>query len=223
MKTLGCDSRKITVRHSAIDVSSFEFKKRVKIKGEPVNLVTVGRLVPLKGMTFVLRAFEQLKAKNKLENLKLFIVGDGPIKSELTDLARELKIEKYVVFTGSLPHDKVKEILYNSHIFVLPSVTPANGTEEGIPNVLMEAMATGMPVVSTRHSGIPELIYDGQTGFLVEEREVSALASVLHSLLHNSDQWANMGRKARRYVKHAHNFLTENIKLERLFYQIAAK
>lgn len=222
LKVLGCDFRKIGVHHSSIDVDSFQFKKRKKQVNESINIVSVGRLTPLKGMKYLIKAFAKVIEKNKNEKLKLYIVGDGPEKEALLDFVYDLKIENDVIFTGSLAHEKIKQILYKSHIFVLSSVTEFDGTEEGIPNALMEAMATGMPVVSTKHSGIPELIIDRETGFLVEECNVSELALTLGFLVQNPQAWLRVSRKARRYVKSFHDISTEILKLEALFYRLIA-
>ncbi len=102
-----------------------------------------------------------------------------PLRGELEKLSADLGIAERVQFLGSQPHKVVKNWLARAHVFVLPSVTAQNGDVEGIPVALMEAMAAGLTVVSTRHSGIPELIEHGVGGFLSPERDVEALAANL--------------------------------------------
>src|SRR5439155_17216983 len=107
------------------------------------------------------------------------IIGDGPLRTSLERLAAELGLAQRVTFSGSLPHCEVKRQLRSAHLFLLPSVTASDGDMEGIPVALMEAMAAGLIAVSTYHSGIPELIEDGATGFLAPERDTEALAAKL--------------------------------------------
>ncbi|TIU75982.1 MAG: colanic acid biosynthesis glycosyltransferase WcaL, partial [Mesorhizobium sp.] len=107
------------------------------------------------------------------------VIGAGELLEQLKRLAAELGIAGRVDFLGPRPHAEVKQRLRDAHVFVLPSVSAHNGDLEGIPVALMEAMAAGLTVVSTYHSGIPELIEDGKTGFLAPERDVAALAGKL--------------------------------------------
>ncbi|HEY6104105.1 MAG TPA: glycosyltransferase, partial [bacterium] len=96
---------------------------------------------------------------------------------------------------------EIRRLLEGAHILLAPSVTAQDGDQEGIPNVVKEAMATGMPVVSTRHSGIPELVQDAVSGFLVAERDVDALAERLVFLIDHPETWPEMGRAGRRKVE----------------------
>jgi len=102
---------------------------------------------------------------------------------------------------GSKSHDEVVQVLAQSHILIAPSVTAADGDEEGIPNTLKEAMAMGLPVISTLHAGIPELVEDGVSGFLVPEHNVEALADRLMRLVDHPETWAAMGRAGRRQIE----------------------
>jgi colanic acid/amylovoran biosynthesis glycosyltransferase len=102
---------------------------------------------------------------------------------------------------GSKRHEEVIQVLTQTHILIAPSVTAADGDEEGIPNTLKEAMAMGLPVISTVHAGIPELVEDGVSGFLVPERDVEALADRLERLVDHSETWAAMGRAGRRQIE----------------------
>ncbi|HXV28914.1 MAG TPA: glycosyltransferase, partial [Sinorhizobium sp.] len=127
--------------------------------------------------------------------------GDGPLRKKLEALAHALGIAEWVSFLGSLPHEDVKQWLRRSHAFILPSVTASNGDVEGIPVALMEAMAAGLAVVSTEHSGIPELIEDRKTGFLAPERDVETLASRLRFIVENPERCELISREARRKVE----------------------
>jgi colanic acid/amylovoran biosynthesis glycosyltransferase len=106
-----------------------------------------------------------------------------------------------VLFQGRQGQEAVREGLAQADVLVAASVTAADGDEEGIPNVLKEAMASGMPVVGTRHAGIPELVEDGISGWLVPERDVAALAAALARLAAEPERWASMGRAGRAKVE----------------------
>jgi colanic acid/amylovoran biosynthesis glycosyltransferase len=134
----------------------------------------------------------------------------------------ELGVQQSVRLVGAKANAEVIDLLASHHLFVAPSVTAASGDREGIPNVLKEAMATGMPVVSTRHSGIPELVEDGVSGYLVSERDVGALASRLRDLVEHPERWPAMGRAGRTRVENG--FASQRLN-ERLFqlYERAAR
>jgi glycosyltransferase involved in cell wall biosynthesis len=137
--------------------------------------VQAGRLIEKKGLPVTLRAFEVFV--RQYPNATLTIAGEGPLLSELETLARELKIR--VSFTGFVSQDRLREIYYQSHVFVHPSQTGCDGNQEGIPNSMLEAMATGLPVFATEHGGIPEAIEHGVSGVLVPERDEFALVETL--------------------------------------------
>jgi colanic acid/amylovoran biosynthesis glycosyltransferase len=129
------------------------------------------------------------------------IIGDGPLRRRLETLASKLGIASQVSFLGSLAHEDVKQWLRRSHAFVLPSVTAKNGDVEGIPVALMEAMAAGLTVVSSDHSGIPELIEDRKTGFLAPESDVETLANRLRFVAEHPERCALIAQDARRKVE----------------------
>ena len=105
----------------------------------------------------------------------------------------------------------------NSHIFILPSITSANGDKEGIPNVLKEAQATGMPVISTYHAGIPELVLNGRSGYLVKERDTNGLSERLIHLIENPDLWFEFGKIGRKHVEEQFNLHKQIMKLEKIY------
>jgi colanic acid/amylovoran biosynthesis glycosyltransferase len=129
------------------------------------------------------------------------ILGDGPRRERLTALVAELGVKDRVTLHGRHGQETVRDGLEGSDVLVAASVTAADGDEEGIPNVLKEAMAVGLPVVGTRHAGIPELIEDGVSGFLVPERDEAALADALQRLAWAPTEWAAMGRAGRAKIE----------------------
>jgi glycosyltransferase involved in cell wall biosynthesis len=174
---LGCDPEKIEIQRTGIPLEEFSFRERTFPKNEEWRFVQAGRLIEKKGLPVTLRAFAVFLGK--YPNAKLTIAGEGPLRDKLQELAHELKIERSVSFTGFISQEQLRDIYYRSHIFLHPSQTGHDGNQEGIPNSMLEAMASGLPAVATRHGGIPEAIENGVSGVLVPERDHEALARAL--------------------------------------------
>jgi hypothetical protein len=131
---------------------------------------------------------------------RLSIVGSGPEDAPIRESVRRAGLDERVSFRGNLPIEEVRRLMGESDILLHPSITPEDGDREGIPNALMEGQATGLPVVSTRHGGIPELIVDGETGFLVDERDTAALREALRRLLTSRNLRLRLGAAGRRRI-----------------------
>ncbi len=147
--------------------------------------------------------------------LTYHVVGDGPLRAELEAQAERNGLREYVTFHGWKDRAAATKLLDEMHLMLLPSTTAADGDREGIPVSLMEAMARGLPVVSTRHSGIPELVEAGCSGFLAEERDVPALVECLRALLDHPDMWSGFGRAGRERVEEAFDIHRLNDDLSR--------
>jgi colanic acid/amylovoran biosynthesis glycosyltransferase len=187
-----------------LGVDSNEFQP-VSKPGNPVmQIICVGRLVPAKGQHILLRAFSHLHAKGHAAHLTF--VGDGPDLRSLKRETSEKGLTANVTFRGALNHDATHEQLGSADIFALASFA------EGIPVALMEAMAMGIPCVSTRITGIPELIRDNIDGLLVPASSIESLASALESLLVDADLRARLGSAARARVVERYN-LADNLKV----------
>ena len=174
---LGCDPEKIEIQRTGIPLEEFPFRDRAVPKNGEWRFVQAGRLIEKKGLPVTLRAFSTFLKQHP--NATLTIAGEGPLLSELQKFARELGIADRVSFTGFVSQEQLREIYYRSHIFLHPSQTGRDGNQEGIPNSMLEAMATGLPVFATEHGGIPEAIENGVSGVLVPERDDEALARAL--------------------------------------------
>lgn len=211
---LGCNGN-IIVHRMGIDCKKFSFTARKLRSKGVVEIVTVARLAEKKGVEYAIRAVAKL-AKSKT-NLNYTIVGDGPLKESLQQLIKELNVDKIVTLVGWKQQQEVIEIINNSDIMLAPSVTTQDGDKEGIPVALMETMAMGLPIISTNHSGIPELIENGVTGFLVPERDVDALAEKLNYLVENPQVWEKMGRAGRAFVEDFYNIDKLNDKLVEIY------
>jgi glycosyltransferase involved in cell wall biosynthesis len=159
----------------------------------------VGRLVTKKGHTDLIQACQQLKQKGYGFDCEIF--GTGPLVSELKRLIKELDLEDRVSLQGARTQEELIAIYQAADIFALAPFILENGDRDGLPNVLLEAMASGLPVVATRISGIPELIVNGENGLLVEPHDVAGLASALEQLLFNLPLRVRLAAMGRRRVE----------------------
>ncbi len=186
---LGCPRAKLRVVRTV--VPEVDFVDRQLPEDGAVQLLQASRLIAKKGVATSLRAFARLVAD--WPKAKLVIAGRGPMEDELRKLADELGISERVKFAGFLDGEKLERLLRQSHVFLHPS-EGADGDVEGVPNSMLEAMAGGLPVVATRHGGIPEVIEDGVNGMLVAERDDVALARGIERLLGHADLYAAVAR-----------------------------
>lgn len=198
LEILGFPPDRIVVHRMGVDLDDLAAQPRLRTPSVALRLLTVGRLIEKKGVADGLRAVAL--ARRRGVPLTYTVIGDGPLRATLQTLARELGIDDAVWFAGWQVQEKVTEALYAHDVLLAPSVTAADGDQEGIPVTLMEAMATGMPVVTTRHSGIPELVEDGVSGLLAPEGDPAALADALRWLAGPPERARAMGRAARRRV-----------------------
>lgn len=186
---LGLDPSKIHVVPCCVDVPDMPIERRERL---PVNLVTVGRMVPKKSPILLLDAFR--KALQDFPNMRLHFIGDGPLFSAARQFVHTFGLDESVTLHGAVPSDSVKRFLRESDMFLLHSVTdPVTGDEEGLPVSILEAMANALPVVSTRHAGIPEAVVDGETGFLVDEGDSTGMAERIVFLARDIELRAGMG------------------------------
>ena len=160
-----------------------------------------------------------IEALAGIEGAKLAIIGDGPLRGALERQAQGLGDR--VCFLGTLPSDEVADWMRRASVLAAPSLTASDGDAEGLPNVVVEAAASGLPVVGTRHSGIPEAVEDGVTGFLVSEGDAGALAARLADLLASESLRRDMRGAARRLAERKFNrrMLTE--RLESIYDEVA--
>jgi colanic acid/amylovoran biosynthesis glycosyltransferase len=162
-------------------------------------VVQACRLIPKKGVATSLRAFAIFK--KDCPGAQFFIAGKGPLQPELEMLAGGLGIARDVHFLGFLSQPKLRELYGSSHLFLHPSEISPNQDQEGVPNSVLEAMATGLPVVATRHGGIPEAVDHGSTGFLMAEEDHVALANAMQLIANSSVLLKEMGVRAHATVK----------------------
>ncbi len=218
---LGCDPRRVIVHRSGLDCARFRFAHRHLPLDRPVRILMIGRLVEKKGMEYGIRALARVTGGGC--RVELVIVGDGPLAPQLSALARDLGVTPLLRFTGWQDGSQIAEWLATSHLLMAPSVTAADGDEDAPVNVLKEAMATGMPVIGTRHGGIPELVEDGVSGFLVPERDTEALADRLLYLVTNPQVWPAMGEVGRAFVARHYDLNGLNDRLVEIYRDVDSR
>lgn len=208
-------SKEIHVIRCGLDMSRFEDVEERSTWSNPLRVLSVCRLVEVKGMEYLIRSCGRLLERGIPFELK--IVGDGPLRNDLEALGRELGVSEFVRFEGAKLQSEVMQYYRWANVFCLPCVVDRNGSQDGLPVVLMEAMAWKLPVVSSRLVGIPELVRNQETGLLVEPRDVDGLADALERANSEQEMALELGRNGRRFVSKHFNVLSEAEKLKACF------
>jgi glycosyltransferase involved in cell wall biosynthesis len=193
-----CDGKLHSIYHG-LDVSQFNFQLPTKINSGGPTILSVARLVEKKGMGDLIAAADILRRRGRVFHVE--IIGSGPQREVLKDQAKQLGLADRIRLPGAQAHDVVCLAYQRASVFVLPCVIASNGDRDGIPNVLLEAMASGVPVVSTSVSGIPELIESGLDGLLVPPNDPAALAEAIDKLLASQELRESLARAARAKIE----------------------
>ncbi len=207
----GFPADKLLLHYIGIDVDAL----RPGGETEDDKIVHIGRLVEKKGTEYLIRAMPEIVRQRP--GARLFVLGGGPLARPLGDLASSLGVAGHVVFAGEVTHAQAMHDLATAAVACVPSVTAANGDSEGLPTVVLEAGALGVPVVGSRTSGIPEAIEDGITGVLTPERDVAALAAALVSILNDKARRARMGEAARLLMEQRFDQRRQTAELETIY------
>lgn len=208
------------VVHYGIPLEFFNFVKRKSLQqkqkeGKEIIFLQISNFVEKKGHEYTIRAFKTVA--NEYPKVKLILAGDGVLKRQNVILAQQLGISDRIIFPGYINQNQVKDLMNSADVFVHHSLTASNGDEEGIPNVIMEAMATGLPVISTFHAGIPELIEDGIDGYLVKERDVEDYSKKLLRVLNDDNK---MAFGARKKIEKEFNLELQNEKIAKVYSKV---
>lgn len=196
VEAYGVPPEKVSVVYHGLDLAAFRRRRRPH-NARPV-ILSVGRLVEQKGYEDLIRACALLRDEGC--DLECEIVGEGPLRERLQSLVVEMRLEAIVRLPGRVVGDALRAHYERADVFALLCVQASDGDRDGIPNTLVEAMAMELPVVSTRYSGVPELVEDGVTGLLVEPGDVPAAAAALRTLLESPARRESMGRAGRARV-----------------------
>jgi colanic acid/amylovoran biosynthesis glycosyltransferase len=196
---LGCPREKIRINRTGIPLEEFPFQPRSTPPDGAWQLVQACRLIEKKGLLTALRAFAQFHREHPRS--RFVIAGEGPLKSQLQKWIAELALQNSVELRGFLSQQDLAALYAQSHLFIHPSEMPPDQNQEGIPNSMLEAMATGLPVLATLHGGIPEAVTHSVTGLLVAERDHEALADALKRITSSPQIFSSMGSAAAQSVR----------------------
>ncbi|MDJ0915601.1 MAG: glycosyltransferase family 4 protein [Desulfobacterales bacterium] len=186
--------------YHGIDVNLFNHQSIKPEPEPPFQLLTVARLIPKKGLPTVYRALRRLHDQGL--PFKHTLIGDGDDRRRILALVKELKLEPVTQWLGTQPHEVVRQHYQRADLFMLGCEIAPDGDRDGIPNVILESMAMGVPVVATRVSAIPEIIEDGQTGVLVSPGDPEALAAAVKKMLSDAALRRRIIKKAAQKVQH---------------------
>lgn len=213
---LGCPAEKITIVRTGVDLKQFtSHPRQVSERGEPTKFLIVARFVEKKGIEYAIKAFARVHAKHPETELR--IIGDGVLRPRIERLISDLAVGDSVDLLGFQPHAIFVEETKRCHVLLQASVTARDGDQEGVPVTMVEAHAAGMPIVASRHSGNPEAMLDGESGFLVPERDVDALAAKMTFLVEHPEIWNEMGCRGRQHIERYYNVRIETRRLENVY------
>ena len=219
---LGCPPNKVKMIHLGVDLNSIKFVPRKIGEDDEIRLLMVSSFREKKGIPYAIKAFIQAEKSNP--NLRLTIIGGAttPKNRHLfdvcNDLVRSEQLSEKVKFLGYLQYPEYIAEQQKSHIFIAPSITATDGdTEGGAPVSIIEASAAGMPVLSTFHCDIPEVVINNVSGLLVPERDVSALTSAILELADSTNLWLKMGTAGRKHIEESYAVVKQVEKLEMIY------
>lgn len=202
---LGCPPGQLRINRTGIPLDEFAFVHRKPPSNGRWRVLQACRLTSKKGIATSLRAFAMFQ--REYPNAEFLIAGKGPLQPQLEALTAKLGIAEKVRFCGFLSQPRLMALYATAHLFLHPSETPPDGDQEGIPNGILEAMATGLPVVATNHGGIPEAVEHRKTGLLVRETDHASLAAAMKEMVRMPDLFRVTGLRASEAV--AANFEQE--------------
>lgn len=219
---LGCPPDKVKVHHLGIGIDEIAFIPRVWNAADPLRVLIAASFTPKKGIPYGLEALGQLQNQVPLEITLIGDAGNQPRnqaeKQKILATMEKYNLQSKVRWLGYQPHKVFFEEAYQHHIFLSPSISASDGdTEGGAPVSLIEIAATGMPIVSTTHCDIPEVIFNGVTGLLAEERNVDQLVQHLQQLVNYPEHWYAMVKEGRKHVEAKYNAKIQGRKLAEIY------
>jgi colanic acid/amylovoran biosynthesis glycosyltransferase len=219
----GCPEEKIIVHYYGTDCSGF-YQERKYFNKEKINLLILASLVPQKGHVFLLHGIKKL-VESGITNFMLRIIGTGELEQQLKKTVISLGITGFVSFIGAVRYGSPEMMTeyQNADIFIHPSVIASNGDKEGIPGTIVEAMAAGLPVISTFHAGIPYIIENEKTGILVEEWDTQALAYSMKRLIEDCTLRESLGKAGQSYAMANLDLIEKEKELENIYIQLQNK
>lgn len=218
-REFGRDADRVVRLYNSVDLEAFPFGTKGAATG-PARIAAVGRLVEKKGFGDLLTALASLVGEGR--DVHLDLVGTGPLEPTLVEQVRELGLTEHVTMHGALPQSRVREIVAEAAVFAAPCVIGADGNRDGLPTVLLEALALGTPSVSTPVTGIPEIVRHEETGLLVPEADPGALAAAVARTLDEPEASAERSRAARALLEADFDFRDHAVTLQSIFREAIA-
>jgi colanic acid/amylovoran biosynthesis glycosyltransferase len=226
VRKLGCPGEKVRVHHLGTRVEDIPFRPRTWKRDEKLRVLIVAPFKEKKGIPYALEALSRIRDRAQVE---ITIIGEADHenrsqieKRKILDTIDRCGLDGGVRLLGFQPYSRVFRESYEHHLFISPSVTASDrDTEGGVPMTLIEMAATGMPVLSTRHCDIPEVIQDGESGFLVGERDVDGLVDSLQWIIEHADEWGHFVKHARKRIEKEYNAVTQGIRLSEIYKEVA--
>jgi colanic acid/amylovoran biosynthesis glycosyltransferase len=215
---LGCSADKLQIQRTGIPLETFRYYARQRPAKGAWRLLQACRLIEKKGLEWSLRAFASFL--KRYPQATLTIAGEGPRRGSLEELAKELHLGDKIRFTGFVPQTTLLALFQESHLFLHPSEQTPEGDREGIPNSLLEAMATGLPCLATRHGGIPEAVTHLESGILVPESDLAGLEHWLDRLATDDALRDSLGQRAAQTIRERFDLTTQIEKLEEIYFRL---
>jgi N-acetyl-alpha-D-glucosaminyl L-malate synthase BshA len=218
IELMGIDNKKISILRNAVDVNKFkplkntELRNNFNISEEDILILFIGHLEAFKGIYELIDAF--CKVKGKINNLKLMIIGEGHEEQKVKEKVSELELDNFIIFTGKISPEVIQNFYQMADIFVLPSYT------EGLPLVVIEAMACGLPVIVSNVGGIPEIVRDGENGFIIQPKERGKLAIKLEILANDPNLREKYGKKSIQIIDDEFNIENKIIRFTDLYNEL---
>ncbi len=219
MGVIGAADGAIHRLYNGIDLSRFAFSDFAS--REPRLILAVGRLVEKKGFSDLVAAVGHMHEQG--QDIRCVIAGDGPLRADLEAQGRALGLENLLSFAGALPQDQVLHLMRHAAVLALPSIVTASGDRDGLPTVLLEALACGLPAVSTHVAGIPEIIADHETGVLVPPNDPLALAAALTRVLTDKPFARGLAQAGRRKAEQDFDLRKSAARLRQLFAEASGR
>lgn len=214
---LGCDESKILIHHLGIDFDKIRFEKRTIKRDDKIRFLLASSFVGKKGIDIAIQALAKFKTSH---NFSLDIIGDGPLKNEILEVIARCGMKDRIKLHGYQPYSYLINLAYSCDVFIQASRTMKDNRKEGTPMSIVDAMATGLPVLSTTHSDIPEIVKDGLHGYLAEENSVAAMERCIQKLLNEPAKIEGFSVNARQWVEKEFNAKIQADKLEQCYADI---
>lgn len=215
---MGFPEEKVIVHYHGVDTKRFNLQRNYESDTTKLNVLTVASLLEVKGHETVLRALSEAKSKNENFQFEYDVVGQGELRESLQSLAINLGIDDFVNFHGAVKHgDTFKKLLEKADVFAHPSVTTKENDKEGIPGAIVEAMASGLPIISTEHGGIPFIVTNEKNGFLIKERDYKAMAQILGKLFSDPKIREKIGVAAKEHAREHLDLIRKSEDLQRIY------